>query len=140
MQELELAAELFGGAAGGSAANAEDLDTGLNEGHTLDIETPELDGPAEAEARQGDASVSGRGGAGKGAGKRKPAWVDDDVAELKANVVRKKTLRKLRKEEDEEEITGNEFENRLRQHHAKMHRAPQVSDAERPERIIASNL
>jgi len=80
----------------------------------------------DARRRAGEEAGSGVAALGQGA-KRRPAWVDEDAAGVQASVVKRKTLRKLREAEDEAEITGSEFEARLRKHHAKLHREPKVS-------------
>ena len=46
-------------------------------------------------------------------GKRKAAWVDNSVSNLKVNINGKSRLRKLMKTEGEEDLDGNEYQERL---------------------------
>ncbi|KNA11109.1 hypothetical protein SOVF_138210 [Spinacia oleracea] len=50
---------------------------------------------------------------------RKPAWLDDEEDTV-VNISKVNRLRKLRKEEDETEISGSAYVSRLRAHHAKL--------------------
>ncbi|CAN0099404.1 unnamed protein product, partial [Laminaria digitata] len=52
-------------------------------------------------------------GKGKGSGGA-PAWVDDDDANIKVDIAAKNRLKKLRETREERELTGPEFEQRLR--------------------------
>lgn len=56
----------------------------------------------------------------RGAGQRVPAWRDEGDEGQHVDVAGKKTLRKLRKAEGEAAITSTDYEERLREHHAKM--------------------
>ncbi|WOL08902.1 hypothetical protein Cni_G17655 [Canna indica] len=50
----------------------------------------------------------------------KPAWVDEEEEKTKVNIVRVNRLRKLRKEVDENLISGADYVARLRAQHAKL--------------------
>ncbi|XP_038888554.1 U3 small nucleolar RNA-associated protein 18 homolog isoform X2 [Benincasa hispida] len=51
---------------------------------------------------------------------RKPAWVDEEEEKATVNITNVSRLRKLRKEEDENSISGSEYVLRLRAQHAKL--------------------
>ncbi|RHN71712.1 putative transcription factor WD40-like family [Medicago truncatula] len=54
--------------------------------------------------------------------KRKPVWVDEEEEKVTVNIAKVNRLRKLRKEEDEDLISGSEYVSRLRAQHAKLNR------------------
>ncbi|KAG9295388.1 hypothetical protein G9A89_013417 [Geosiphon pyriformis] len=54
----------------------------------------------------------------------KRAWVDPDDKEVSISLAKRNMLRKLRKTEDEDTISGDKFEIRLRKQHAKLHPTP----------------
>lgn len=83
------------------------------------------EGDAATQGREGGASASGRAKEpAAGSKRRAPVWEDEgDAAEggkKLVDMVKKKTIRKLRKKEDETALTPAEFEARLREHHKKM--------------------
>ncbi|XP_062029453.1 U3 small nucleolar RNA-associated protein 18 homolog [Rosa rugosa] len=51
---------------------------------------------------------------------RKPVWMDEEEEKANINIARVNRLRKLRKEEDENFISGSEYVLRLRAQHAKL--------------------
>ncbi|KAE9592950.1 putative transcription factor WD40-like family [Lupinus albus] len=51
---------------------------------------------------------------------RKPVWVDEEEEKTTVNIAKLNRLRKLRKEEDENVISGSEYVSRLRAHHIKL--------------------
>lgn len=51
---------------------------------------------------------------------RKPVWVDDEEENVTVNVAKVNRLRKLRKGEDENVISGSEYVSRLRAQHVKL--------------------
>lgn len=53
-------------------------------------------------------------------GKPQAAWADSDDENVQVAVVQRARLRKLRETEDEETLTGKEYEKRLRQQHKKL--------------------
>ncbi|KAL4419673.1 hypothetical protein ABPG75_006771 [Micractinium tetrahymenae] len=52
--------------------------------------------------------------------RRRPVWDDPQDAQLRVNVAARSQLRKLRQAEDEAELTGQQYEQRLRQQHNKL--------------------
>lgn len=52
---------------------------------------------------------------------RRPAWEDEDAAELQVNVAAVPRLRKLRQTEEEAVLSGAAYEQRLRAQHGKLH-------------------
>ncbi|CAK8533942.1 unnamed protein product [Lathyrus sativus] len=54
--------------------------------------------------------------------KRKPVWVDEEEEKVTVNIAKVNRLRKLRKEEDEDLISGSEYVSRLRAQHVKLNR------------------
>ena len=50
--------------------------------------------------------------------KRKPAWVDNNVAKLQVNINEKSRSRKLMKTEEEKEIAGSDYAKRLQDYYA----------------------
>ncbi|XP_004485620.1 U3 small nucleolar RNA-associated protein 18 homolog [Cicer arietinum] len=54
--------------------------------------------------------------------KRKPVWVDEEEEKVTVNIAKVNRLRKLRKEEDENVISGSEYVSRLRAQHVKLNR------------------
>ncbi|KAI5448309.1 U3 small nucleolar RNA-associated protein 18 homolog [Lathyrus oleraceus] len=53
---------------------------------------------------------------------RKPVWVDEEEEKVTVNIAKVNRLRKLRKEEDENLISGSEYVSRLRAQHVKLNR------------------
>ncbi|KAL2342046.1 hypothetical protein Fmac_009986 [Flemingia macrophylla] len=51
---------------------------------------------------------------------RKPVWVDDEEENVTVNIAKVSRLRKLKKELDEDVISGSEYVSRLRAQHAKL--------------------
>ena len=51
---------------------------------------------------------------------RKAVWEDDEEAKANVNIAKVNRLRKLRKEEDENLISGSEYVSRLRAQHVKL--------------------
>ncbi|ORX63246.1 WD40 repeat-like protein [Basidiobolus meristosporus CBS 931.73] len=58
------------------------------------------------------------------------AWEDEDDDELEISVASKRTLRKLRTTEEEDVLTGREYEQRLRQQFEKIHPTPAWADGD----------
>ncbi|KAK9728936.1 U3 snoRNP protein [Basidiobolus ranarum] len=58
------------------------------------------------------------------------AWEDEDDEELEISVASKRTLRKLRTTEEEDILTGKEYEQRLRQQFEKIHPTPSWADSD----------
>jgi len=54
--------------------------------------------------------------------RRKPVWVDEEEEKVTVNIAKVNRLRKLRKEEDENVISGSEYVSRLRAQHVKLNR------------------
>lgn len=52
--------------------------------------------------------------------RRRPVWEDPQDAQLRVNVAARSQLRKLRQTEEESELTGQQYEQRLRQQHNKL--------------------
>ncbi|XP_042416664.1 U3 small nucleolar RNA-associated protein 18 homolog isoform X1 [Zingiber officinale] len=51
---------------------------------------------------------------------RKPAWIDEEEERTEVNIIRMNRLRKLRKEANEQVISGTDYISRLRAQHAKL--------------------
>lgn len=62
------------------------------------------------------------------------AWADPDDEELRVSIASDKRLRKLRVEESEDVITGNEYENRLRRQFESINPVPQWAATARRKR------
>jgi U3 small nucleolar RNA-associated protein 18 len=145
-EELALEAELFGGTAaaaaegrfggdagdgGGEAADASSEDEGIGgawparlagigmgAGNDSDDGAEEADGDRDSlEAEEGGSDL--REMAGLPAQKR--AWVDEDDEDVVVDLSAVNRLRKLRKSENEKEISGVDFAQRLREQHRKLH-------------------
>lgn len=70
-----------------------------------------------------------------------PAWVDEDDGRINVDVVAEPRLRKLRATEEEEELDGGEFTQRLRQQFEKVHKRPGWADVlEQREPTAAEQL
>ncbi|CAG9463596.1 unnamed protein product [Pedinophyceae sp. YPF-701] len=107
------AAEMDDILAGGAAGEDDDDRAGHGEGAGDDEE----DG-SEPEDR--DEAPTRDAGPAKATGKRRPVWVDEDDEKVEVNIAGRAMLRKLRKKEDEETITGKQYEQRLRQQFRKL--------------------
>jgi U3 small nucleolar RNA-associated protein 18 len=121
-EELDLAAELFGGSAGDCAGESW-LDAGEDgeEGSAPnDFGIRDLIGSYGQDRGPGDAAAE--------PGRPKRAWVDEDDEDQVVDLTAVNRLRKLRKSEQETEISGADFEKRLREQHKKLH--PGVAWAE----------
>jgi len=154
-EELELEAELFGGPAAAEAqagfgeeqaGAAEDSDSEPDDGAwpaqlasigasaaASDDDEPEPrrrhsdDDDAPAAAAAADAF------AGTGAAPKR-AWVDEDDAEVVVDLTAVNRLKKLRKSEQETRISGDDYAQRLREQHRKLHPGVEWSSAKRPPR------
>lgn len=51
---------------------------------------------------------------------KKPVWIDEEEAETKVNITKVNRLRKLKRQESEDLISGTDYINRLRSQHAKL--------------------
>lgn len=109
----------------GDALDNEDEDRAASDKDEDEDDEPAAQGRAEQEE---EAGPSGRGAQPQshkqpadGKKRRAPAWEDDNDGGQLVDVVKKKTLRKLRKKEDESALTAAEFEERLREQHRKLH-------------------
>ncbi|KAL1331146.1 hypothetical protein HN51_048397 [Arachis hypogaea] len=67
-----------------------------------------------------DADISEESDDDRAAVQRKPVWVDDEEEKATINIANVNRLRKLRKEEDEDLISGSEYVSRLRAQHVKL--------------------
>ncbi|MED6216769.1 hypothetical protein PIB30_010797 [Stylosanthes scabra] len=67
-----------------------------------------------------DADVSEESDDDRAALQRKPVWVDEEEEKATINITNVNRLRKLRKEEDEDLISGSEYVSRLRAQHVKL--------------------
>lgn len=60
--------------------------------------------------------------------KKKPAWIDLDDGELSIDIQNKRSLRKLRAEEDEKDVSGTTYQERLKSNFEKVLPAPAWAD------------
>eukprot|EP00904_Undaria_pinnatifida_P003047 jgi/Undpi1/12743/HiC_scaffold_6.g02411.m1 len=95
-------AESFGAEAKAGVGGATGAESGFYEDFGGDVD--------DVDDGTGAAVIGGKGEGGEGA----PAWVDDDDAHLKVDIAAKNRLKKLRETREERELTGPEFEQRLR--------------------------
>ncbi|KAK9839364.1 hypothetical protein WJX84_010773 [Apatococcus fuscideae] len=80
----------------------------------------ELDGRGDQAAEGATARQASAGQAGP-SGRRKPVWDDPDDAQARINISGRNRLRKLRVHEAEAVLSGPDYEERLREQHAKLH-------------------
>lgn len=72
-----------------------------------------------------ECDISGDSEAESDAEKKRPAWVDDDDENVLVSLASEKRVRKLRKTEDDDVVTGREYTERLRERFASTYSAHQ---------------
>ncbi|KAJ2775486.1 U3 snoRNP protein [Coemansia nantahalensis] len=85
-------------------------------------------GPS-ADSAASDGDESGDEGAAGGDAKQAAAWSDDDMQNATVELKAKSRTRKLRVEEEEDQVAGDVYEQRLRQQFAKINPAPKWAAA-----------
>jgi U3 small nucleolar RNA-associated protein 18 len=70
---------------------------------------------------------------------RKPVWVDEEEERTEVDILKVARLRKLRKEADEQLISGKEYESRLRGQHAKLNPFTGWADMDRKAPLHATS-
>ena len=156
-EELELEAELFGGPAAAEAQAGFGEEQGAGAADDSDSEPDDGAWPAqlasigasaaasdddepEPRRRHSDdddaapaAAAAADAFAGTGAAPKR-AWVDEDDAEVVVDLTAVNRLKKLRKSEQETRISGDDYAQRLREQHRKLHPGVEWSSAKRPPR------
>ncbi|XP_020220644.1 U3 small nucleolar RNA-associated protein 18 homolog [Cajanus cajan] len=66
---------------------------------------------------------------------RKPVWVDDEEENATVNIAKVNRLRKLRKGEDEDVISGSEYVSRLRAQHVKLNPGTEWAQVDKMDRF-----
>ncbi|KAI7839207.1 hypothetical protein COHA_007020 [Chlorella ohadii] len=126
----QLGTELGGGGGGGGDGSLSDFLASYQQGAAAAAAADGSDDDDEERQQHGSAGglvmFEDRGGAdaqpaAAARRRRQAVWEDPQDAALRVNVAAKSQLRKLRREEEETELTGREYESRLRQQHNKLH-------------------
>eukprot|EP00252_Welwitschia_mirabilis_P015927 TRINITY_DN35333_c0_g1_i1.p1 TRINITY_DN35333_c0_g1~~TRINITY_DN35333_c0_g1_i1.p1 ORF type:complete len:553 (+),score=107.94 TRINITY_DN35333_c0_g1_i1:450-2108(+) len=67
---------------------------------------------------------------------RQPAWIDEEESEVVVDISKVNRLRKLRVEEDETLVSGENYVNRLRSHHMKLNRGTHWADLDAKDKVL----
>lgn len=70
---------------------------------------------------------------------KKPVWIDEEEAETKVDITKVNRLRKLKSQESEDLISGTDYINRLRSHHAKLNPGTEWANLDRKKKDFGSD-